>query len=77
MLRYAGLVRLDGITAVDVLTWISPEIIMFLTSIAIFVTCKKLVVENPEGANEEGIPINKTQPKKRNFGFLVTIGKCD
>lgn len=75
MLRYAGLVRLDHISAIDALTWLSPEIIMFLSSIIVLVVCSKLVVERTETATEEGPAIPKPQTKKRKFGFLVTIGK--
>lgn len=70
-----GFVKLDNMRVATLITWISPEIIMLLTSIITLVVCKKMVSPNPAlQTNEEGEVIQKL-PKKKKYGFLVTIGK--
>lgn len=68
-----GLVRLDGLPAVSVITWLSPEIVMLCTSVVILMVCTKLV-RPQEQTTEEG-EVQPKPPKKRKYGFLVTIGK--
>lgn len=75
ILRHVGLVRLDSISAVSAITWLSPEVIMLISSVALLITSSKLVRPIlPEDGNEEGEAVPKLPTKKRSFSFLVTIG---
>lgn len=69
------MVRLDNLSVVTVITWVSPEIIMLLTSIVLYIECKKIfIAPSTLQTNEEG-EITQKPPKKKKYGFLVTIGE--
>lgn len=73
ILRHVGFVRLDKLPAVALITWVYPEIIVLLSSITVLVVCKKMTSQSDTvQTNEEGETAEKS-PKKRNYGFLVTI----
>lgn len=73
--------RLNNISARNVVLWLSPEILMLAISIAFFVSLKKLTVPRPiEKSNEEGEDSSKTtsaKPKRQNNTYLVALGKLD
>ncbi|RZC37773.1 piezo-type mechanosensitive ion channel component 2 [Asbolus verrucosus] len=76
ILRQVGLVRLDKLDAVSVITWISPEIVMLITSIGTYIICHKLLQKGPieEAENEENLP-RKAKTGKKKVALLVAIGK--
>lgn len=61
--------------AIDVITWLSPEIILVLSSIVLYIVFNKLVVERTELLAEEANVVLHVQTKKRKYPFLVTIGE--
>lgn len=82
ILRHVGFIRLDGLSAKDVVQWLSPEIVMLFSSIVIYVLCGKLSVKRNAVA-EEGELINDTEPpvlddskpkKEKKFGFFIVLG---
>ncbi|XP_044268088.1 piezo-type mechanosensitive ion channel component-like isoform X7 [Tribolium madens] len=76
ILRHVGLVRLDSMKPIVVVTWISPEIVMVVISIGTYIICKKLLekrtVEVVE--NEENLP-QKAKANKKQFNLFVAVGK--
>lgn len=51
ILRHIGYIRLDNMTVVAYLTWLTPEILLLAISITVFVVLRKLTIVNtpPEG----------------------------
>jgi hypothetical protein len=45
ILRHVGLIRLDGVRVEDGFRYITPEVLMLITSVAVYVGCKKLSAE--------------------------------
>jgi hypothetical protein len=76
VLRHVGLVRLDSMKPVVVVTWISPEIVMVVASIGTYIACNKLLqkrtIEVVE--NEENLP-RKAKTSKKQFSLFVAVGK--
>ncbi|XP_015835794.1 piezo-type mechanosensitive ion channel component isoform X12 [Tribolium castaneum] len=76
ILRHVGLVRLDAMNPIAVVTWISPEIVMVVISVGTYVICKKLLekrtVEVVE--NEENLP-QKAKANRKQFNLFVAVGK--
>lgn len=70
-----GLVRLDSLSTVGTITWVSPEIIMLCSSVTVLIVCKKLVASGAGNTSEEGEAVPK-HTKRKKYGFLVTIGAC-
>ncbi|XP_031343893.1 piezo-type mechanosensitive ion channel component isoform X3 [Photinus pyralis] len=76
ILRHVGFVRLDHINPVSAITWLSPEIIMFVSSIVIFIVYKKLTSdEDTVETGAGGSSTSLVRPKRRLIGILVSIGK--
>ncbi|XP_071053073.1 piezo-type mechanosensitive ion channel component isoform X2 [Onthophagus taurus] len=73
ILRYCGLVRLDKADFVTIITWISPELLMLISSITIFVLTMKLTKRNIE--TETGEEQTQSKAKMDRMRFLVGIGK--
>ncbi|XP_063932118.1 piezo-type mechanosensitive ion channel component isoform X3 [Zophobas morio] len=76
VLRHVGLVRLDDMDALVVITWISPEIVMVVTSVGTYVICHKLLqkrsIEVVE--NREDLP-QKAKANRKQFALFVAMGK--
>lgn len=76
ILRHVGLVRLDSLEALMVVTWISPEVVMLFTSIATYVICNKLLEKRTvEVVNNESNLPQKAKANKKQFALFVAIGK--
>lgn len=58
----------------EIITWTYPEPLMFLTSIATFWSCKKLVQENPDDLESVGT-LPKKNVKHKYLSLLTSIGK--
>ncbi|XP_077295229.1 piezo type mechanosensitive ion channel component [Arctopsyche grandis] len=67
-LRHAGLVDLNNLDATTVLVWVSPEILMLVSSTIIYIIISKLC----KGAQEDETQTNNT---KRKGSFIVNFGK--
>ncbi|XP_017768658.1 PREDICTED: piezo-type mechanosensitive ion channel component isoform X3 [Nicrophorus vespilloides] len=76
LLRHAGFVRLDQLDVQNILVWVTPEVVMFLASIAFFITFKKLVMPIESHSEEEGVPQREeTQVKNGKSNFFLAMGK--
>lgn len=75
ILRHVGFVRLnDKISPITAVTWLTPEIIMLIGSIVIYVVCNKLTTEDTEvTGNTTPVPPDP-KPKKQLLRFSVAIG---
>jgi len=45
ILQHVGLIRLDGVRVEDGFRYIAPDMLMLITSVAVYVGCKKLSAE--------------------------------
>ncbi|XP_044750779.1 piezo-type mechanosensitive ion channel component isoform X3 [Coccinella septempunctata] len=74
ILRTIGLVRLDHLPILEIITWTYPEPLMLLTSIATFWSCKKLVQENIDDL-ESLATLPKKNVKHKYLSLLTSIGR--
>ncbi|KAL3280583.1 hypothetical protein HHI36_003816 [Cryptolaemus montrouzieri] len=74
ILRTVGLVKLEALPPLDVITWTYAEPLMLITSIATFWSCKKLVQEHPDDLESLGT-IPKKNRKNKYLSLLTSIGR--
>ncbi|CAH1133196.1 unnamed protein product [Ceutorhynchus assimilis] len=80
LLRHVGFVRLNQISVDDAFTWISPEPIMLIISVAFYVIFKKLTVPNSETSESDNRTENERRDeelknRKKYLSFIVGIGR--
>ncbi|XP_023706983.1 piezo-type mechanosensitive ion channel component isoform X4 [Cryptotermes secundus] len=86
ILRHVGLIRLNGIRVEDGFRYIAPEVLMLITSIAVYVSCTKLSAEVTHSrASSASAPStaailppvsNAVAYHNRRKAFFITVGKC-
>ncbi|XP_069698529.1 piezo-type mechanosensitive ion channel component-like [Periplaneta americana] len=69
ILWYLGFTYVGDLHLVDAIFYLSPEILMFITSIAVFFGCKKLTADDAEQEQ-------KKEPKTRYQRFVFLMGNC-
>ncbi|XP_045471013.1 piezo-type mechanosensitive ion channel component isoform X4 [Harmonia axyridis] len=74
ILRTVGLVKMDHLPVIEIVNWAYPEPLMFLTSIATFWSCKKLVQEHPDDL-ESVRTIPTKNVKNKYLSLLTSIGR--
>lgn len=85
ILRHVGLIRLNGIRVEDGFRYIAPEVLMLITSIAVYVSCTKLSAETTHSrASSASAPStaailppvsNTVAYHNRRKAFFITVGK--
>lgn len=85
ILRHIGLIRLNGIRVEDAFRYIAPEVLMLITSIAVYVGCTKLSAETaPSRASSASAPstaailppaVSTVAYRNRRKAFFITVGK--
>lgn len=85
ILRHVGLIRLNGIRVEDGFRYIAPEVLMLITSIAVYVSCTKLSAETTlSRASSASAPStaailppvsNTVAYRNRRKAFFITVGK--
>jgi hypothetical protein len=85
ILQHVGLVRLDGIQVEDGFRYIAPEVLMLITSIAVYVGCKKLSAETTHSSASSASvpktavispPVSSTVPyNNKRKTFFITVGE--
>ncbi|KAJ9578581.1 hypothetical protein L9F63_005183, partial [Diploptera punctata] len=86
ILRHVGLIRLNGIRIEDGFRYLAPEILMLITSIAVYVGCTKLSAETTRSRTSSASapstaailpPVSSTIAyRNRRKAFFITVGKC-
>ncbi|XP_049822868.1 piezo-type mechanosensitive ion channel component isoform X3 [Aethina tumida] len=77
VLRHVGFVRMNHISAPAATAWLSPEILMLITSIAGFLVLRKLTSES-DVEQDENVQERRTTHKKAKLKFMiymVSIGR--
>lgn len=84
-MRHVGLIRLNGIRVEDGFRYIAPEVLMLITSIAVYVGCTKLSAESTQShASSASAPStaailppvsNTAAYRNRRKAFFITVGK--
>lgn len=76
ILRHAGFVRLnDDISLITAITWLAPEVVMFLGTIVVFVMIKKLTAATDSDiSTEDGENVNNETKKQKKSDFYINIG---
>lgn len=76
ILRHAGFVRLnDNISLITAITWLAPEIVMFLGTIAVFLIIKRLTAAvDTDISTEDGENVNNETKKQKQSDFYINIG---
>jgi hypothetical protein len=84
-LRHIGLIRLDGVRVEDGFRYITPEVLMLITSIAVYVGCSKLSAETTHSpASSASAPstaailppvMSTVAYRNRRKAFFITVGK--
>lgn len=80
-MRHVGFVQLYEISPISALTWLSPELLLLLISVTIYVLLKKLVVRRTvETLTEEGINhtedvLPKKKAKTKYLVILIAVGR--
>jgi hypothetical protein len=85
ILQHVGLIRLDGVRVEDGFRYIIPEVLMLVTSVAVYMGCKKLSAEtthscasstNAPSAGAILPPLSSTVAyRNRREAFFITVGK--
>jgi hypothetical protein len=85
ILRHIGLIRLNGIRVEDGFRYIAPEVLMLITSIAVYVGCTKLSAESTQSRASSASapstaailpPVSNTAAyRNRRKAFFITVGK--
>lgn len=70
-LRYAGFIRLNGISFASAATWLTPEIILCIGSAIIYAVLKKLTIEE---SDTDGIRLPKVTSEKRLHWLALSVG---
>lgn len=83
-MRHVGLIRLDGLRVEDGFRYIAPEVLMLVTSIAVYVSSTKLSVESTQSRASSASapstaailpPVPSTAAyRNRRKAFFITIG---
>ncbi|PSN54799.1 hypothetical protein C0J52_01988 [Blattella germanica] len=86
ILRHVGLIRLNGIRVEDGFRYLAPEVLMLITSIAVYVGCTKLSAESTRSRASSASapstaailpPVSSTVAyRNRRKAFFITVGKC-
>jgi hypothetical protein len=84
-LQHIGLIRLNGVRVEDGFRYIAPEVLMLITSIAVYVGCTKLSAETaPSRASSASAPstaailppvMSTGGYRNRRKAFFITVGK--
>jgi hypothetical protein len=84
-LRHIGLIRLNGVRVEDGFRYIAPEVLMLITSIAVYVGCAKLSAETaPSRGSSASAPstaailppvMSTVAYHNRRKAFFITVGK--
>jgi len=84
-LRHIGLIRLNGVRVEDGFRYIAPEVLMLITSIAVYVGCTKLSAEiAPSRGSSASAPstaailppvMSTVAYRNRRKAFFITVGK--
>ncbi|XP_016841730.1 piezo-type mechanosensitive ion channel component isoform X3 [Nasonia vitripennis] len=78
LLRHIGLVRLDSASAWEVFFWLTPEIVVFPSSIVVYLTCRRLITPPPRQEDDNSsLQIQEKKSKERSakiINFLGSIG---
>ena len=85
ILQHIGLIRLDGVRVEDGFRYIAPEVLMLITSIAVYVGCTKLSAESAHSRASSASapstaailpPVSSTVAyRNRRTAFFITVGK--
>ncbi|KAF2898574.1 hypothetical protein ILUMI_07602 [Ignelater luminosus] len=73
-LRYAGFIRLNGVSIISATTWLTPEIILCIGSAIVYAILKKLTIEETD-AIDNVIRLPKVTSERRLYGLALSIGK--
>lgn len=76
VLRLVGLVKLNDLDALSIITWVSPEIVMICISIAFYITCNKLTIQRlvDVASTQEDLP-RKGKANQKVLALVVAGGK--
>ncbi|XP_058794046.1 piezo-type mechanosensitive ion channel component isoform X2 [Phymastichus coffea] len=75
LLRHIGFVRLDGASVWEVFFWLTPEILVFPSSVAVYVLCRKLVSPQPrEDEDNASLQRQQKSSKERSSKIINFLG---